>query len=577
MISLKEKLERKKNRIGLVGTRLNFSRPQSGKGIEEYITHDWREVVVKIREDINLVPDEETKRYLQKVCSGDDPVEIVATDLLYHGCGHRELPINTGLGCPFTVEHHDQIKDGVARALKEKGKEGLESYVSNAFEDIFDNLNARQHTRHAGQILFWNNEGFESHGVYPAFYEAFVKTNLQLWGSPEDVTLLKRFFTNTEEVKKAVAEFKNYLKSYLGTRSLVALYQKEDLFKQLFQNKKHWKEIAYRFTLATADLLEQNPTMRMCFGTNPDGEMPFDHDIKLPEVQEGLAYERYKAGDGPSKHTDPLLQLDALYRRISRSIAVKTSSYTKAQGIPLTSYGKRNLHEEETVKIRRMKGVGFNEEGELTLKMGRHELQHPAHYKVHPRNFPKLKIALIDRSISMEDSPDNTRNSGDTSFIPWGDNSKYHFALKGIYGIDNFLEKQGIAPYVQSEVVTFSSATQRTRRGAFRNEQERYALLRRPSGGTHLDPAVVKAAMAEKSFLISLSDGDISNWGTVRDSFREAITGADYCHIQIGSPNQFTQDLESWGIPVKYVRGDNDLSNLLVDLTATYYKGGSFA
>jgi uncharacterized protein (DUF58 family) len=63
----------------------------------------------------------------------------------------------------------------------------------------------------------------------------------------------------------------------------------------------------------------------------------------------------------------------------------------------------------------------------------------------------------------------------------------------------------------------------------------------------------------------------------VRDSFREAITGADYCHIQIGSPTQFTRDLESWGIPVHPVRGDNDLSNLLVDLTATYYKGGSFA
>ena len=116
---LEDKLNKKKNEIGLVGTRLNFLRPKNGKGITEYITHDWREIVIRIKEDLDLSPDEETKAYLRKIQS-QDPVETLATDLLYHGCGHRELPTETELGCPYTVEYHDRILDGIVRALKKR-------------------------------------------------------------------------------------------------------------------------------------------------------------------------------------------------------------------------------------------------------------------------------------------------------------------------------------------------------------------------------------------------------------------------------------------------------------------------
>lgn len=571
MKKLQQRLERKKNQIGLVGTRLNFSRPQNGRGINEHITSDWKEVVIQIRKDLDLAPDEQTRRYLQKV-SVEEPVEAVATDLLYHGCGHRELPSHTGMGCPHTVENHDQILDGVAQALKEKGKSGLESYLANAFEDVLDNVNARRHTRHAGQILFWNNEGLENDGFLP-FYEAFVKINLTLMGSVEDATLLRRFYTNDEKVQQAVHEFKDYLKQQLNVDYLVKLYEDESLTQKLFDKKK-WRDLAYRFTLATADLLEEQPQMRMCFGIPADGENLFDKLIKLPQVQEELAYGRYQAGEGPSEHAEPQLQLDALYRKISRSIPVKTSEYTKSQGIPIAHYGKRNLREDETIRLKRMKGVGFDDQGKLTVKMARHDLQHPAHYKVRPRNFPSLKVAIIDTSGSMAQSPDEDGNIGDTSFIPWGDNSKYHYALKGIYGIDNFLEKQGISRYVKSEVVVFGGSTYSTGKQQMRNEAERRALLRMPSGGTTIDASVLQSD--GRSFVVSISDGDIPGWGGIKESYRQAVQNADYCHLHIGRPNQFTHDLESWGVPVHYVKGDDDLSGLLLDLTSTYYKKGVF-
>src|SRR3989344_5422283 len=575
MASLKDRLELVKNRIGLVGTRLDFAQPLSGKGISEHITSDWREVVIRIKKFLDFCPDDETRRFLEKKAN-TTPLETLATDLLYHGCGHRELPTYTGMGCPYTVQYHDLILDGISRALKEKRKQGLEAYVANAFEDVLNNTNVRSHTPHVGQILFWNNEGLESEtGVYPAFYEAFVKINLGLMGSAEDATLLKRFCTNDSKVQAAVQQFKTYLKRTLGTPSLVRLHEKDSLVKKLF-TKEGWPEMAYQFALATADLLEQHPQLRLCFGMADDGNH-FDKEMKIPAVREDLAEGRYKAGLPTSEHTDPLLQLDALYRKISRAIPVETADYTRASGISLVHYGRRDLREDEMIRPQRIKGVGVDDNGELTLRMARHQLQYPAQYKVHPQKFPKLKVALLDRSGSMGLSPDNDMNVGDKTFIPWGDRSKYHFALKGIYGIDNFLERQGISPYVQSEVISFSGGMQTSGRGMFRHEEERRLLLRKPSGGTSLTAAILQDSAAEKCFLVSISDGDISNWSSEREAYKRAIEHADYCHIHIGPPNTFTQDLESWGFPVKYVKGDDDLSTLLLDVTAHYYKRGDFA
>ncbi len=570
MKTLQERLEKKKNEIGLVGIRLNFSRPREGKGISEHITNSCDEIVVQIRRDLDLAPDEQTKEYVRKR-EIKDPVETVATDLLYHGCGHRELPTETGLGCPYTVENHDRILSGVARALKEVKKEGLESYMANAFEDVLDNTNAKQHTAHAGQILFWNNEGLENNNRYTDFYEAFVKVNLSLMGEAKDATLLRRFYKNNEKTQKAVKEFTNYLKQKLQAQFLVRTDKKPAQFKKLF-DKTQWEEYAYMFTKALAPLMDEQPKMRMCFGENPGEPTPFDKQIQLPEVQEKLAEGRYKAGLQPSEHTNPVVQLDALYRKISRAIPVKTTEYTQATGFPLVRYGRRTPAEEESVKVSRVRGIGFNDQGDLSVRVARHVIQHPAEYKHMPRNFPKLKIAIVDTSSSMADSPKEDNNVGNKSFIPWGDNSKYHYALKGLYGINNFLEKQGVAPYVQFEAIVFSGSTRTSGKRKFRSEEERKLLLRMPSGGTSLDTKLLQTSTTERCFLISVSDRDIANWDSVKEEYKKVVEGTDYCHIHIGSKNQFTKDLEKWGVTVKYVKGDEDLSRLMIDAASKYYR-----
>ena len=582
-MKLKDKLEKKKNQIGLVGTKLNFSQPSSGKGISEYITQDFKEIVIRIREDLNLIPNEKTKEYLDKI-SIKEPLEVVAEDMLYHGCGHRELPTETKLGCPYNLENHDLILDGIAKGLKEKGKNGiiltssngekqsLECYIANAFEDLLDNTNARRNTRHAGQILFWNNEGLENNSNLGDFYEAFVKLNLNLWGNVQDFSLLKSFFKNSEKAQKAVKQFKNDLSNELNATNLVKLYEKEDLFRKLFDKSK-WNKLAYKFTLALADLIDsnqdKNEMMRLCLGS--EGESYFDKLLKIPSNQEDLAFGRYKKGLGKSEHTDPLLQLDSLYRKISKQIPVETSEYVKSQGIPISYFGKRNLEEDEDIQISRVRGIGFNDDGDLTLKVSQHEIRHPTSYKVHPRNFPKLRVALIDRSGSMKLSPDDDENIGNNNFVPWGDNSKYHYALKGLYGIDNFLEKQGITAYTECETITFSNDTKTTGKIKFRDEKERRALLKMPSGGTVINPNLF--GNGERSFLISISDGDIQNWDSIKDDYISRVKKMDYCHIHIGNENEFTKDLEKEGIKVKYVHGDEDLSRLMVNVASAYYRG----
>jgi len=170
----------------------------------------------------------------------------------------------------------------------------------------------------------------------------------------------------------------------------------------------------------------------------------------------------------------------------------------------------------------------------------------------------------------MKDSPNNEDNIGDTKFIPWGDNSKYHYALKGLYGIDNFLEKQGISAYTESETIVFNDETKSTGKLRFRNDKERNALLRMPSGGTVLNPDLFQDS--QKSFLISISDGDIQNWSEIKNKYISKVKNMDYCHIHIGNKNEFTQDLEKEGIPVKYVKGNEDLSRLMVNVASSYYR-----
>jgi hypothetical protein len=335
--------------------------------------------------------------------------------------------------------------------------------------------------------------------------------------------------------------------------------------------------LAYNFAVETAKLLQDEQKEKM-FGSseeedeNSDGHNPFDKEINSPQTAQKIAMKRYKAGRGPAQHRDSHEQLYDLYRAISKTIPVKTTSYSESQSMPLVHFGKRFATENDQ-KIR-FRGIGVQSDGSFGIKTTRHSIEFPVSYKVHPMNFPKLKVALMDRSGSMRLNPDNEsdddgnpRNIGNTTFIPWGDRSKYHFALKGYFGVDNYLESQGIAHYVQSCALGFSgeSAT----KGDYRKVAR--SLLKMPSGGTSLDVSGLERELDQHSLVLSISDGEVSVGEEERKRLEKKLKECDFAHIQIGHETEFSSYLRSLGVPVYLVRGDEDLSSTMINFASGYY------
>jgi len=567
--SLKRHLEQRKDRIGLVGTSLEINEVP-GNSFSAYITHDFMNISMDYGEDLQLIPDKETRVFSQKK-QIQDPETKIGEDILEHEAGHRENPTETRYGCPYIVEIHDLLLDSITKALKIKGKKGLEHYVCNAFEDVLGNINCRRKTDFSGQTLFWNNQGLvnSENQKFSQFYEAFVKINLILGGNVQDTTLLRRFYKNDEKAQKSVRSFLNHLKSRLGIDSLIRLHEKgefEILFnKNLEERIKLWEDLAYNFAINMADLLDKPPEEEM-FGSS---ENPFDKELKIPKVRQEIAYVRYKSKKGPSTHRDQAEQLYDLYKKISREIPVETSHFEKSSEMPLVFYGRRFVNENDR-KIR-YRGIAIAEDGNLGIKTARHQINFPVAFKTNPVRFPKLKIGLIDRSSSMALNPENKENVGSTEFIPWGNNSKYHFALKGYFGIDNFFENQGVSQYIENCVLGFSGES------AIRGKSEDVArkLLVKPEGGTHLDVDALVGEINQDSLVLSISDGEFDFNEEHKKRIREKIKQCDYAHIQIGQDNEFSRYLKRTGIPVFNVKGDNDLSEIMVTFVSEYYKSKS--
>jgi len=88
-----------------------------------------------------------------------------------------------------------------------------------------------------------------------------------------------------------------------------------------------------------------------------------------------------------------------------------------------------------------------------------------------------------------------------------------------------------------------------------------------------MDCDTLEAALSgEQSFVLSLSDGEFPNWETQNDRCKEIISHHAYAHIQLGRPNKFTRDLQSWGILVYFVDKNNPLEKLMVDVTQKTYQ-----
>ncbi len=575
-----QKLSQQKNRVGLVGGTVKINEYDEQKeNISAHISPKGWNIEINIRKGWDPIQDKRQKAYarVKKIKNGLETVVMHLGGL--HEPAHWELPYGSERGCPFDIYNHDKILEAVKEGLP-KDKQGLASYVANAFEDTIINPRCREFNKDfSGQVLFWDWEGIRTEkeqkqkGFTP-FYEAFVKLNMHLWGNNVDRALLKRHYQNDKKVDSAIDKIVDELK----------LPENIQDTKPLFK-KKRWPEMARAFAKNLAPLLDPAPTERLsAYSQESQGEgsqgkqQPqsgngIEQKIGTREGKEEVSYGRYSHGERHSPNFTDFEQLDSLYRKLSKAIPVKVEAMTKEQGLRIGTINYRRYEEErDSVSHIKPTKLMIGDDG-LTFGVPKEPLAIIARSKIQKRAFPDFKMIVLDNSSSMKEDVNGSNNVGDTSFIPWGDKSKYHFALMGFYGVENFLQQQGIAQYIDHGVALFSSST-RLKQGSYAQLDEiRKHALKPDWGSTYLDAGAIKNALqGRESFVLSMSDGDIANWGSERDTIKTMLDNNYFAHVQIGGKTDFTRDLESWNKPVFYVRKGEDLSKLMVEATMNTYR-----
>ncbi|MDP4012581.1 MAG: hypothetical protein Q8R00_03170 [Candidatus Nanoarchaeia archaeon] len=567
-MTLIQELNRIKNSIGLVSGTLKLNEyDDTDKNVSAHIDPRNWSIELNINRGFNPITDRRQKAYARKKKIEDGKKQLL-TDILHHELGHWELPFHSGFGCPYDVYNHDLILEAVKEALPED-KQGQAGYVANAFEDLINNTRCKEYTGNfSGQVLFWDDEGFQCKRAgqkgYTPFYEAFVKLNMHLWGDNSDKALLKRH--NTKEIEQAV-KVEEAVNKVVKELSL----DKVDTVK-LF-NKSEWPEMASQFAAALAPLLEIPPTERLSAYQNGEKEQEgngLEEKASAKEGKEEITYGRYKSGDGLSPNFESHEQLDLLYKRLARSIPVEVEAMTREQSLAIAPLNFRAF-DPETDDVRKIKSKLYaNDEG-VTFGHQRTPLTIAQKAKFQRKSFPDFKMVVLDNSGTMKEGING--HQGDQTFIPWGDNSKYHYALLGFYGIEQFLQAQGIAQYIGHGLALFSSST-RYEESDFKNIHQLRKLALSPDwGGTKLDArTLVDALQGRESFVLSISDGEIENWSSAKSEFEKLAKENYFAHIQIGGSNRFTQDLEGMGLPVFYVSSGEELSKLMVNTATNTYK-----
>ncbi len=516
--------------------------PHVSAGIDPYTYR----IEVRADPEWNPAYDRRTRKWAKRY-RVDDPFLRTGEDVTRHEAGHWG-------DCPRTVDNHAEITDAVIRGLKKHNKENFADVTANMFEDLVVNSSRKSDGRDmAGQVYFWDDQFRHAaeKGEYDPRYEAFVKLHIVTHFRDAN-RMLGKYFRNEGKVNGIVKEVCGRLEVRRGDTDAL-------------MNENDWPRLAEDFADLMAPLLKKGMAISLPLNA-------FTKMMKMPAEKRKTALKRYGSGRGIPEHMERDDALDSLYMALARPIPIDAKAEGRL-GIPVTGYSWRPFNpDEDDLRTANIHRFAIGAKAEAVPTVARHHLEMEVPTRSSLKTFPDFTMSIIDTSSSMKEGLPDGDESGSTAYIPWGDKSKYHYALLGWYGILKDLDRRAILPYINVGVACFSNETRTAVERGKQLHRVKETLLNPEFGVTEMDvKEMAKAFSPRKSVALTLSDGEIQNWDEIKEDYRKLIRPHIYFHVQLGELNPACEDIKSWGHDVFQVSNGKDLQTLTQGLVVGTY------
>src|SRR3989338_9139504 len=237
---------------------------------------------------------------------------------------------------------------------------------------------------------------------------------------------------------------------------------KKQLLSKLF-DKTQWKDIFTTFARHLVTLMDQSAPEYLpgsgCGGKGYEVPEKFDPKGKFDsdDCNDPLAkrvldkgnlkkmmQRRNREGMKVPTFIENWQALDYFYQAEAAEIIIRADAPQKGQRMPIAPIQARSFDPDkdplESILFGR---ILLDANGKPCFAVPQSYVEHEARYKKSITSYPDLVIAVLDTSGSMAEAA-NSKGVCRTNIVPWGDNSKYHYALLTNYGVEKALHKLGV-------------------------------------------------------------------------------------------------------------------------------------
>ncbi len=524
--------------------------------------------------------DPEIAAYMKTV-EWNNPILQLCKAVFKHEIWHWKKDEFSGkIGCPTDSYHLAKNVDAAYRALKdanmlgenqsEEQKIDLADKFAGMFDDIMVNSNLGFEKQSDGLAIIYYDAS-KQQGL-DALAEAFCRLQMGIWGKQHDKQILSPLYTKEKEKSEKIAKVLDSIVQEWGIKD-------KDLEKYIkrFRNPEEWSNLAYILTQHLAKLFEKGGGSGGGAGSEKEvvPQIVISLDAKsVPEqVEQQLAVESYKKKMPSPSCMSRNKFLRLVYTGLASEVKIVASSPEEGMAMPLTPLQHElfDIAQHDPQDIDFLRPVidpesKFPKHLNFEVPVSHYTIQYL--YTKGRGRIPDI-LFLCDDSGSMDSG-----GGGHIGGSKWGDKSKYHHLLLGVFGAMNWLKKTGAAPYIKYNMTLFSNTTRSSgwiHYGEIANASD--VLWSPQFGGTELNFGVINPHLSVPQCVILLfTDGGIWNWNNIKTKFINATSRHKLSYIEMQDRTDTGKDLHDAGHPVYHIGKTSDLEGLVIDVTKDSYQ-----